>query len=99
MRKLTRADYDMFSWLPLKNWRIDTIMGPMNHNRIFCKICDEYVIMTEAQKHVDEHVAIRKRQLAADRRKAKAERLEKLRLAREEKKRLKEGEISHSQKK
>lgn len=92
MKKLNRADYEMFDWLPLRNWRIDTIMGPMNARKIFCKICDEYIALNEAQEHVDQHVKIRKAQVASDRRKAKKERLEKMRWAREEKRRLKEIE-------
>ena len=85
MKKPNRIDYDAFSWLPLNRWTVDNIMGPRLGQVIFCKICDEYVIITDADKHAAKHVSVRKRQLADDRKKAKELRLENIRRAREEK--------------
>jgi len=91
MKKTNRIDYDMFGWLPLHKWRVDTLMGPKLRQKIFCKVCDEYVIIYDAEGHVAKHVSIRKRQLSDDRKKAKELRLENIRRAREEKAALNAG--------
>lgn len=85
MKNISRRDYEMFEWLPIDRWSVNTIMGPALEFKIMCKICDEYVIMSDSDNHVQSHVKQRSRQIENDRRKAKEMRLEKLRLAREEK--------------
>lgn len=81
-RKPTRADYDCFRWLPIERWNMDTLMGPTLGPNIFCKICDTYISGWEAEKHINRHVSTRKKQLADDKKKAAALRLEKAREAR-----------------
>lgn len=88
MNKPTRRDYDAFRWLPIERWNVDSLMGPKLNEMIFCKICDFYVRLDESEDHIKKHVAARKRQLADDKKKAKAARLEAARLARLEKKQL-----------
>lgn len=85
MKKIPRKDYEAWNWLKIENWTVDKIMGPILGNKIMCKICDEYVIMQESQKHLARHISQRKRQIKEDRKKAHEERLEKMRRAREEK--------------
>ena len=85
MKKPKREDYDMFSWLPLERWTVDNLTGPELRLQVFCKICDEYILKTEAQDHIAKHVSIRKRQITEDRKKARALRLENIRRARQEK--------------
>ena len=86
MKKPTRRDYDAFRWLPLEQWTVDKLMGPFLGNLICCKICDDYISRVDAKEHVKKHVATRKRQLESDKQKAKAARMEAMRLARELKK-------------
>lgn len=84
-KKPTRADYDIFKWLTIERWSEDTIMGPRLNQMIFCKICDTYINYTECESHVSNHIVQRKRQITEDRKKAKAARVEAMRLARKAK--------------
>lgn len=86
MSKPTRRDYDAYGWLPIERWAENTIMGPRLNQMIMCKICDKYVPYSEAEAHVESHVKTRKKQIAEDKKKAKAARIEAMRLARIEKK-------------
>jgi CMP-N-acetylneuraminic acid synthetase len=86
MAKPTRRDYDAFNWLPLERWNVETILGPHLEQKVCCKICDEYILFKDASKHVASHVTQRKKQIADDRKRAKAARIEAMRLAREAKK-------------
>ncbi len=88
MKTPSRRDYDGFSWLPIDRWNTNTLLGPRLNQMICCKICDQYIRVDESEAHIKKHVAARKRQIADDRKKAKAARLEAARLAREEKKKL-----------
>ncbi len=85
MTKPTRRDYDAFKWLPIERWGVDTIMGPSLNEMIFCKICDKYMNREIASSHASKHVATRKRQITEDKKKAKAARIEAMRLAKEAK--------------
>lgn len=86
MKKPTRRDYDAFSWLPIDRWNENTILGPRLNQMICCKICDTYIPHKDSEKHVAYHVSQRKRQIAEDKKKAKAARIEAMRLAKEAKK-------------
>jgi len=61
-------------------------MGPRLNEKIMCKICDKYVKYSDSSAHVKSHIATHKRQLAEDKKQAKAARIEAMKLARKAKK-------------
>jgi hypothetical protein len=86
MSKPTRRDYDAYNWLPIERWSVGTLLGPRLNQMICCKICDKYIPFKDSESHVSSHVSQKKRYIADDKKKAKAARIEAMRLAREEKK-------------
>jgi hypothetical protein len=88
--KVKLEHYQAFDWLPIEKWTRHTVMGPTRGYKMYCKFCDKYVIMSQADEHVVKHQEQRGRQIKAEKKRAREERVELMRLAREAKKLEKE---------
>jgi hypothetical protein len=88
--KVKLEHYQAFDWLPVDRWNRYTVMGPALGYKIYCKFCDKYVIMNQVDEHVQKHQNQRRRQIAEEKKRARLERVEAIKLAREAKKLLNE---------
>jgi hypothetical protein len=79
--------FEAFEWLPLDQWVADRLLneaqnhGPMGFKR-YCKVCDEFVVPTEGDEHVAEHVEYERERRRTRAEEGKAAGLEAARIAR-----------------
>ena len=89
--KTPEFNLDCFAWLPSEKWTPEHLMGPTLGGDIMCKICDKYISLRIREEHIKIHV--KERDILTKKRKKIAEkkRIENMRLAREAKKLMQEG--------
>lgn len=60
MTKIADWQFECFAeWLPVERWNEETILTdpePRIGFKRYCKICDQWVLMIEGEKHVKDHV-------------------------------------------
>lgn len=81
--KIPEWKLDSFDWLPLDQWNPKNLFGPSLGSNTYCKVCDEYILLSEVESHLNSHIKQKENIVNRKRKEAKERRLAALKEKRE----------------